>query len=329
LSGSKRNISKVKKKVQWLSNDILVSSGIRSLKLPKKGSCTLLYHGIDDGKTERYNSKFISEHRLLQQLQWLKENTEIVSTEEIFKNDSVSSNFKVAISFDDGFLNNYKYVLPLIEKLNIPVTVFVTAINLKGEKFLWPDAMDLLAVNGPKHIEIQNVIFNKTGSGYENGDGVSLKSTAIKKGYDFAKEALDHLNYNKLELKKYANDLWEMMGDEEIKLMSKSKYVTIGSHGVTHDSFTEVSEIQLLEELSQSKKYLEELIDESVDQIAFPYGHFNSKVVDVCMKAGYRFQFAVEMDSKEVGDKRVQGRLGINPFISWANQVKAIGNGKY
>ena len=75
---------------------------------------------------------------------------------------------------------------------------------------------------------------------------------------------------------------------------------------------------------------MEDVTGNTIDQIAYPYGHYNDQIVDVIEATGYKFQFRVDLQKQHNAlDQRVMTRLGINPFISWGNQVRAIGNGKY
>jgi len=320
----------VSKNLKWIGNDLLFSAGIINPKLPQSGNCILLYHGIDDGNTERINAKFVSEKDLKAQLSWLKSRANILSTEQMFNESKHDKGFNISITFDDGFANNHQYLLPIIEELEIPITIFVTTIQLKNENYLWPDAVDLFSVIGPDVINFKGEKYHKRKNEYVNKYRVRLKSVVASGGYNLAKEALELMGFEEEALKNFPSVHWRMMNADELKKLAQSPFITIGSHGVCHDSFVELADNDLKEEIENSKRYLEDVTGNTIDQIAYPYGHYNDQIVDVIETAGYKFQFRVELQKQHNAlDKRVMTRLGINPFISWGNQVKAIGHGKY
>lgn len=79
--------------------------------------------------------------------------------------------------------------------------------------------------------------------------------------------------------------------EEQIKTLSKDPLCTIGSHTHTHPYTRYLKKNQLLEELIESKKCLENLLEKEVFHFAFPYGtvlacsFFDNKYV---RKAGYK-----------------------------------------
>lgn len=73
-------------------------------------------------------------------LQFIKKNYDVVSLSDLSKrivNDKLKGN-EIAITFDDGYQDNLINALPLLEKYNIPATIFVTT-ELLGKKasFEW------------------------------------------------------------------------------------------------------------------------------------------------------------------------------------------------
>ncbi len=63
---------------------------------------------------------------------------------------------------------------------------------------------------------------------------------------------------------------------------------SIGSHSLSHARLTRLSVRDAREEISASKKKLEDLFRLEVDHFCYPYGDFNAAVRDLVMEAGYR-----------------------------------------
>jgi len=61
----------------------------------------------------------------------------------------------------------------------------------------------------------------------------------------------------------------------------------IGSHGKTHDSMKYMSDQELEEELSSSKRTLENIIGASVESVSFPFGEHRPNSYEIARKVGY------------------------------------------
>ena len=70
--------------------------------------------------------------------------------------------------------------------------------------------------------------------------------------------------------------------------LSKIDGCTIGAHGYTHKPLTWCSNLELQQELSDSKEWLEDLLSTSVDTMSYPHGAVDSRVRDAVEKIGYK-----------------------------------------
>ncbi len=118
----------------------------------------------------------------------------------------------LAITFDDGYYNNYQYAYPVLKKYNIPATIFV--------------------------------IVDKIG----------------EPGY---------------------------VGWKELKEMSDSGVITIGSHTVSHKWLPSLGSDRLKDELERSKRIIEEKLGKEVDFLCYPIGAVNDRVERAAKDAGY------------------------------------------
>jgi peptidoglycan/xylan/chitin deacetylase (PgdA/CDA1 family) len=70
--------------------------------------------------------------------------------------------------------------------------------------------------------------------------------------------------------------------------------VEIGSHGVHHRRLDELSAREIVEELHNSKRHLEDLLRTRVTSFAYPHGAYDSRVRAALIGAGYRSGTAVK-----------------------------------
>jgi peptidoglycan/xylan/chitin deacetylase (PgdA/CDA1 family) len=85
----------------------------------------LVYHTISSPAEALPGDIDISAERFERQLQWLSRWKNVVRLYQTLR--SPASERLVAITFDDGFRDNLTVALPLLEKFNLPMTLFVTA----------------------------------------------------------------------------------------------------------------------------------------------------------------------------------------------------------
>lgn len=85
----------------------------------------LVYHSISSPPKPLPADADISPRRFEQQLRWLKRWRRVVRLEETLS--APASSRLVAITFDDGFRDNLTVALPLLEKFQLPMTLFVAA----------------------------------------------------------------------------------------------------------------------------------------------------------------------------------------------------------
>jgi peptidoglycan/xylan/chitin deacetylase (PgdA/CDA1 family) len=120
------------------------------------------------------------------------------------------------------------------------------------------------------------------------------------------------------------------MTEEEIKKLSESKWVTIGSHSYYHNDLTKLSFASLKKDLTDSKLFLENTTGKEVKALAFPYGSYTNEVVKEAKNAGYSQLLTTEfLFPGDVNDASMRERLTINPFISTINQMHANITGRY
>ncbi len=69
--------------------------------------------------------------------------------------------------------------------------------------------------------------------------------------------------------------------------------VRFGSHTASHRALDRISDGEAREELSASKRRLEEITGKPVESIAFPYGAYTERTVQLAQEAGYRRAFTI------------------------------------
>ncbi len=288
----------------------------------------VMYHNVLPTVRTDINIRNISVDDFAKQLRYFKKRFAIVPLCEMFNSSSNSK--RIALTFDDGLINNLRYALSVIEEEKVPVTFFITASWLRGQSTLWPDLLSILLSNEQKSIAFNKEIFVRTSPIHFRSEVTNqlLQQALIASDPKLVEQFISILKLRlNIETHQQAalNDLSLVMNGDEIKLLSQSLWVEIGSHCITHHNLVQLNDEQILEELMGSKNYLEKVIGKEVKSIAYPFGSYSKQILDVAEKLGYTRQLAVNyLFEDDKYDLRIRNRIGLYSDRSCIEQLHLV-----
>lgn len=329
-----KGLKKVRSKSQNWQRDLLGKIGLNDSFFTKaRGSRIIIYHGVCNDDHLRFNNIFLTLSMFEEHLKFYKQHFNVVSLDDYYDQRFSDNKYNVCLTFDDGFANNYKHVLPLLEQYQLPATFFITGIRDAGYDILWNDFLGIISRYGPIRLKYggQDYAKNKWNKYISLATGKSLNDHIREGGFEAKEEMIEKLSglvpyhENKME-----EDYWLQMTTEEIRLLSQSKLATIGAHGYYHNDLAKIPVSDALAEMSESKRFLENIIGQDVKAMAFPYGTYTRDVVAAAKSAGYSQLLAMDyFFPEDASDTTMRERFTVNPFISPTNQMFANVLGKY
>jgi len=277
---------------------------LRSLLIPEVK--ILAYHRIVDISE---NNKYLYDRELISasasdfewQMNYIKKNYEPISftqfTEYLIGNTKLPKK-AVLVTFDDGFNDNYHTAYPILKKLNVPATIFLSTGYIGGKETFWFDWLaHLLFVlpNGGLYIQQLDMKLNLSNSFSEREKIFLQLITKLKKVKNDIR--LDVLNDLKrryksiLEIETEQNKTYSLpMTWDQVLEMSKNG-IEFGSHTVSHPILSSLTREQLFSELSESKEIIKKNIGKDIDVLAYPNGlinDFNEDVQIIAKELGYK-----------------------------------------
>lgn len=323
-------INRILNRILRVHRKVLYSNGLDNLLYssePKKNSSIILFHGIDTiGKTD-FNLRFCSLNDFKKQLLYLKKHFVIVPVKEIFNTDSYSGKTKIAITFDDGYLNNFKYALPVLEELEIPASFYITSVTNYGITSLFHDDIDICS-SLLKSFEYENIKFTRINNqprlfSSELNIDINEFARRLEMGQrDKLIKAIKEAVGFDYKTKEDLEDYWELIGERELKLISNSKNITIGSHSCFHNDLTLIDVASAKKELLDSKNYLENVTGKSVTELSYPFGTYTRELIDYANSIGYKYQLACDyIYLQDKDDQRILDRFEFYSDISYIEQL--------
>jgi peptidoglycan/xylan/chitin deacetylase (PgdA/CDA1 family) len=326
--------SRLRRKWTYTLRDTKGIVGLNEKTFQKaRGARIVVYHGICTSNPTQFNSLFLTQKTFEQHLRFYKKYFQVVSLEDYYLRRFSDDKFNICLTFDDGFANNHKYVLPLIEAYHVPATFFVTAIRGAGYDILWNDCIALAQKFCPREFEFGKQIFTKNAHDIyvSSVDGGQLKEILRGKSFSTKADVMKIFEpWLPQRVKNTVTDYWMQMTLSQIQELSRSRFATIGCHGYYHNDLARHSLEEVHTELVRSKQFLEDAIQKKVDALAFPYGSYSRETGSVAKTLGFTKLLAAEfLFPEDQLDAVMRERFILNPFISVNNQMLATVHGKY
>ena len=243
-------------------------------------ACVLNYHRIiPEDKVEKDNSPnsslIVPTLRFTEQMEFLSKNHQVVSIDGLVEHlEGDSNRFVVAVTFDDGYKDNLVHALPILEKYNIPVMIYITTRFPEGDTWMWwYEIWDYL-----KEIKVLEVSYSDKFRKW-NIENLKQKINCFSELSDWImnlsvkgqEEMAENLTKNQ-ERKQYPH---LCLNWDEVKKLDQHPLVSIGAHTHSHLNLKQLTEEEVFSEMSRCKVLLEEQLEHSIEHFAYPFGSAN------------------------------------------------------
>jgi peptidoglycan/xylan/chitin deacetylase (PgdA/CDA1 family) len=272
-----------------------------------------LYHRIADEPVDCFSLSVSPDH-FDQQLQVLRSTRHPLSLVD-FVRDLRAGTLRpdaVALTFDDGYVDNLSAGKPRLVAADVPATVFLATGYVNRPGAIWSDELArlILLEDGPKsfelavHGETLFLDFGGESPAREDGttpvDSLTRRRTALWKLRN-AMRILGDEERGSVMLKlraifggrDYQARLGRAMTSDEVHKLVADGLVTVGAHTVTHPVLPTLEYAASCREITESKTACESLIGAPVSGFAYPYGDFDARVIEAVRGAGFAFSCSV------------------------------------
>lgn len=208
----------------------------------------------------------------------------------------------VVLTFDDGYRDNLLVAKPLLERYEIPATVFVTTGYVdSGRDFWWDELGEIcLAEEGlPEKGEIEaNDLRLQWHAESRTELSWSLRDQLLHLSHEDRLQLLEKL-YDLSGLPRPRDR--KVLSANEVLDLSAGSLIDIGAHTVTHPSLPALARESQLSEMQASRKHLQSLLGQSVESFAYPYGDFAPETIDCARQSGFDCAVTVAADPVRAG----------------------------
>jgi len=295
-------------------------SSIKSRYFTSK-ALVLMYHKIGNPASDPWELS-VSQENFESHLQVLKNSYNVVSTDELISQiqQNKIKNKSVAITFDDGLLNNYELARPLLQKYQIPATFFITDSNIGKNKLFWWDELEEIVLHTeelPKKFDLEilgnRVEFNLNDEAIltpalrlKNKNLIAYKPNSKRaelyyhlweicspcKAQDQQKIIAQIKDWAGTEI---ANGMDVCMTWKQVEDLSQSALFTIGGHTHNHPSLYDHDAEYQQQEILGNKKLLESKLGININSFAYPSGRYDDSTLKVIKGSGFKGAFTTRL----------------------------------
>jgi peptidoglycan/xylan/chitin deacetylase (PgdA/CDA1 family) len=195
-----------------------------------------------------------------------------------------------AITFDDGWHDNFTNAFPVLNKFQLPATVFLASGFIGTDRLFWPEELTYyLRQRGCWGSGSQNQVSDRFLSelGGNDSEETFLDNAVLAlKAWspNDRKEILNHLRTACTA----SPPVRLLMNWEEAREMQASGLISFGAHTANHVILDQVSQRKAEEEIRCSLQVLESRLGVRPEFFAYPNGNFNKGLQSILKRNGFK-----------------------------------------
>ena len=298
----------------------------------------LMYHRVLTSDEVLHQSvqpgMYVLDSVFAQQMSFVKDNFTVLPLQELlelWRNGAWNERARYCvITFDDGWLDNYRHAYPILKRLGIPATIFLPTDYVGSEAWFWPDQLaylfKILTEREAKVIDLKRIQVLLSAS--LNAD-VRLLVEALTRRESRTDEIIERCKALPIEqINELVNGLATELGVslprgrvvvnwDEVREMSLAG-LSFGSHSCSHRIMTTIAPDEVSKELLRSTQVL---LDEGVNYVpvfCYPNGDSDAHIQRLVQASGYQAAVSVRMgvEGHEPENQYAIRRVGIHNDVT-------------
>lgn len=300
-----------------------------------------MYHYVrDEKKNKLKHLNFLNFKKFKDQINFFLKNFLIVNYEEfsdIIQNKKIYNKPPLVLTFDDGYIDHYKYVFPYLLKKKIKELFYPSAKVIEKKFVLDVNKIQyvLSIVKNKKIIlqEIKQYLKKKTKINFDklNINKINLKHRFDNKEIILIKRLLQHFLPTNLR-KDLNNHLFKRFSNFTLEDFSKQLYMKkkhmremvnegmhFGAHGNNHHWFQFITKKQQELEIKKSVLFLKKINKKNKPySICYPFGSYNNHTLKILKKYNFELGFTSvpgKINISQKNNKLTLPRYDTNDFM--------------
>ncbi|WP_460451792.1 polysaccharide deacetylase family protein [Alsobacter sp. SYSU BS001988] len=305
--------------------------------------CILMYHRVGEALSDPWGM-VVSPLNFASQMRALRVGRECLTLSEFvarLKAGALKPE-SIAISFDDGYVDNLTNAMPILKAYDLQATLFLTTgATEKGEPFWWDELTRCFYMG--RNTEISD---GATGELSKFARGKVVRNERSWRAWDPPRSPNDQAYQQLWRIMKFmpadrraallillrelcqparSDDLCRAMNSAELAQAAQSGVFSIGGHTVCHPSLPSIKRDLRSFEICEGKKQAERIARKEVEGFSYPYGDFDRTTKNMVSEAGFKWAVTSRFGTvkKVFSDPFLLPRVGV-PNISGPELMEMI-----
>jgi glycosyltransferase involved in cell wall biosynthesis len=198
----------------------------------------------------------------------------------------------VAITFDDGYRDNFVHALPILRRFSLPATIYVTTDAIGNGWNFWPARVRAtILTTAVQRLDVGDLGVYDLSSPRQRDDAVAQVTIGLKRMTIEERQHWVDILAERAEVRAPVEGSrdWFMTWDE-LRQLADFK-IDIGAHTRRHPILTRLSDEAARHEIEKSRAVLMAGADQAVDHFAYPNGggvtNHDDRIVEIARRAGF------------------------------------------
>ncbi|MDV2992239.1 MAG: hypothetical protein N4J56_001893 [Chroococcidiopsis sp. SAG 2025] len=259
----------------------------------------------------------VTPQHFAEQLQVLRQYTQLTQLRRLSQDVAEGKHHRrnVVVTFDDGYADNLHNAKPILERYDVPATIFVTSGYVDREREFWWDELERLFLQPgalPQQLELN---INGCQYQWDLGEFANYTESTYQQHRYWKAEREEPPTPRQLVY----YEIWKLLrvlpeGDRdrildrllawagmtagsrsthrslslaEVAVLERGSLVEVGAHTIAHPFLCSLPLSSQKQEIYHSKAQLEELLGHEVTSFSYPFGNYTSDSVAIVRDAGY------------------------------------------
>ncbi|MCI8363594.1 MAG: polysaccharide deacetylase family protein [Eubacterium sp.] len=292
----------------------------------------IMYHYVRDLAHSRYPEiRGLDQSLFIQQIDHIIKNYTVITMESLLEayskeNYSGIPDNALLLTFDDGYIDHYTVVYPILKKYGVQGSFFPNAMAVKEHKLLTVNRIHFILAEAERKGKMSELVsdcfrsmdeYRAAGAAIEENqkiyDRIGVPNRWDSGEVIFVKRLLQNelpeemrnemakkffAKYVGVAEDVFARELYMNMA--QIRCM-KQGGMFFGIHGYDHYWLGKLPREQMQRDVEEALTYFDGIIDRDNWVMNYPYGNYSDDVIDYIRQAGCRLAVSVEARVAELG----------------------------
>ena len=271
----------------------------------------VMYHYIRDLQHSRYpRIRGLDVSLFEKQIKFLANNFEIIKMEDLiayYTESYMPPNNSVLLTFDDGYIDNYNFVLPILNEYGVQGSFFIPGKTFTTHQLLDVNKIHYILASAKvedlvKDVNERLLYYNSSefkhesisdlydkyaiANRFDDKDTIYIKrilQTAVPEKLRNIISSELFQKYVGISEEKLAYELY--MSEKQISFLKKQG-MYIGIHGYDHYWLANLDDKDMKNDIDRAIEVMENFIDKNSWVMNYPYGNYNDLVISYIRNRG-------------------------------------------